>query len=247
MIKFFRRIRQRLLTENKTSKYLLYAIGEIFLVVVGILIALQINNWNENRKLKGSEIKLLQNFKSSIEADTVRVNRYIKIFSGVEKDINSILHHMEADLPYHDSLPFINATAIWWPKIDQEIFATLTSSDLNNISNDSLKKEITSYYSWGNGGFDIAVKRYADYVEDAVKNVYVSRFNAFGITPGEENTRMHPIDYEALKKDQEFLYSIKTQKNYFFWYVKRPLNQAKERADNLLGSLNKELKQFDQK
>ena len=50
MIKFFRKIRQKLLTENKFSKYLLYAIGEIFLVVIGILIALQINNWNERQK-----------------------------------------------------------------------------------------------------------------------------------------------------------------------------------------------------
>lgn len=50
MIKFFRKIRQRLLTENKFSKYLIYAIGEILLVVIGILIALQINNWNESQK-----------------------------------------------------------------------------------------------------------------------------------------------------------------------------------------------------
>ncbi|PTM09472.1 MAG: hypothetical protein DA407_05815 [Bacteroidetes bacterium] len=50
MIKFFRKIRQNLLMENKTGKYFKYAIGEIVLVVIGILIALQINNWNENRK-----------------------------------------------------------------------------------------------------------------------------------------------------------------------------------------------------
>ena len=49
MIKFFRKIRQNLLMENKTGKYIKYAIGEIFLVVIGILIALQINNWNENQ------------------------------------------------------------------------------------------------------------------------------------------------------------------------------------------------------
>jgi len=48
MIKFFRKIRQNLLRENKTGKYFKYAIGEITLVVIGILIALQINNWNEN-------------------------------------------------------------------------------------------------------------------------------------------------------------------------------------------------------
>ena len=50
MIKFFRKIRQKLLTENKFSKYLLYAFGEIILVIIGILIALSINNWNEEKK-----------------------------------------------------------------------------------------------------------------------------------------------------------------------------------------------------
>lgn len=58
MLKFFRRIRQTLLSENKFSKYLLYAIGEIVLVVIGILIALQINNWNEE-KLKTKKEKFL--------------------------------------------------------------------------------------------------------------------------------------------------------------------------------------------
>ena len=52
MIKFFRKIRHKLLSENRVSKYILYAIGEIVLVVVGILIALQINNWNENKKIQ---------------------------------------------------------------------------------------------------------------------------------------------------------------------------------------------------
>jgi hypothetical protein len=51
MIKFFRKIRQKLLTENKFSKYLIYAIGEILLAVIGILIALRINNWNKELKL----------------------------------------------------------------------------------------------------------------------------------------------------------------------------------------------------
>ena len=55
MIKFFRKIRQKLLTENKFSKYLIYAIGEIILVVIGILIALQINNWNEEKQNQNLE------------------------------------------------------------------------------------------------------------------------------------------------------------------------------------------------
>lgn len=58
MFKFFRHIRQQLLTENKFSKYLIYAIGEITLVVIGILIALQVNNWNEIRIAQKKEKKI---------------------------------------------------------------------------------------------------------------------------------------------------------------------------------------------
>lgn len=71
MIKFFRRIRQRLLSENKFSNYFLYAIGEIILVVVGILIALQINNWNERQKDITKEQQILlslqEEFKQNIK------------------------------------------------------------------------------------------------------------------------------------------------------------------------------------
>jgi hypothetical protein len=66
MIKFFRKIRQNLLTENKFSKYLIYAIGEIILVVIGILIALQINNWNEEQKNEKEEISILNNLLESL-------------------------------------------------------------------------------------------------------------------------------------------------------------------------------------
>lgn len=61
MIKFFRIIRQQMLTENKFSKYLLYALGEIILVVIGILIALQINNRNEIQKNNQQELLILEN------------------------------------------------------------------------------------------------------------------------------------------------------------------------------------------
>ena len=77
MIKFFRKIRQRLLSESKFSKYLLYAIGEIILVVIGILIALQINNWNENKKLQKEEAKLLNALKKEIESNIAIIDSTI--------------------------------------------------------------------------------------------------------------------------------------------------------------------------
>ena len=69
MIKFFRKIRQNMIKENKVSKYLLYAIGEIILVVIGILIALQVNTWNEYRKDRISEKELSLTLLKSLESD----------------------------------------------------------------------------------------------------------------------------------------------------------------------------------
>ena len=69
MIKFFRKIRQNLLSEGKTGKYFKYAIGEILLVVIGILIALQINNWNEQRKLDKEVSKINERLILDIDND----------------------------------------------------------------------------------------------------------------------------------------------------------------------------------
>lgn len=72
MIKFFRKIRQRLLTGNKFSKYLLYAIGEIVLVVIGILIALGINNANETSKEKKLEKQLINRLYTDYSQNKLR-------------------------------------------------------------------------------------------------------------------------------------------------------------------------------
>jgi len=74
MIKFFRKIRYDLMGKNKTGKYFKYAIGEIILVVIGILIALQINNWNEERKANLKEHSLYQNILTDLENEDVILN-----------------------------------------------------------------------------------------------------------------------------------------------------------------------------
>lgn len=79
MIKLFRRIRQKLLTEKlpgrPAGRYLLYAIGEIVLVVIGILIALQINTWNENKKQRLEERRILINLQADLVQDTMELNK----------------------------------------------------------------------------------------------------------------------------------------------------------------------------
>lgn len=79
MIKFLRKIRQKLLSEGKTGKYLKYALGEILLVMIGILLALQVNNWNEARKDRIEEQVLYKSLINSLESDLEDVNGKISI------------------------------------------------------------------------------------------------------------------------------------------------------------------------
>lgn len=78
MIKFFRKIRQNLLSEGNTGKYFKYAIGQIVLVVIGILIALSINNWNEERKEGIVARNIYYNFLRDIKADSISYSTNLK-------------------------------------------------------------------------------------------------------------------------------------------------------------------------
>ena len=91
MLRFFRQIRQRLIADNKITKYLLYALGEVFLVVIGILIALQINNWNEERKTRLQDREFLNNLKVELSVDIAalqdRIARYQKINEAIKNTL----------------------------------------------------------------------------------------------------------------------------------------------------------------
>ena len=84
MIKFFRKIRYDLMEKNKTGKYMKYAIGEIILVMVGIMLALQVNNWNENRKDKIAEKDLLENMLESLKLDSISFNKNLQEAKSID-------------------------------------------------------------------------------------------------------------------------------------------------------------------
>lgn len=102
MLRFFRQIRQRLLTDNKFIKYLLYAVGEILLVVIGILIALQVNNWNEERKAKRELNTILLEIYKDLNNDLKNLADRVADFNEFVGNIN-YMQRNAMDLPL-DSL-----------------------------------------------------------------------------------------------------------------------------------------------
>jgi len=153
MIKFFRRIRQRLLTENKFSKYLLYAVGEIILVVIGILIALQINNLNESKKeeniLNASLTSMKLNIQEDIENLNDQISYNLSVLEAVEFSFRVI------SLPEYEDLPLSSfADSVFDVATERTFLPTITAfnsmesgSHFQWIKNQNLTQAIYNYYA----------------------------------------------------------------------------------------------------
>ena len=150
MIKFFRHIRKRLVIENRFSKYLLYAIGEIILVVIGILIALQINNWNENKKLRNQEITYLNNLRGDLQTQINMLDVYIDYENIIIDHSNDIIEHFEfhGGFDNMDSIfPKLNDLTTRWTfsNANTTLLQMLNSNQINIIQNIELKEELIAF------------------------------------------------------------------------------------------------------
>tara|TARA_R110000764_G_scaffold219818_1_gene307867 strand:+ start:297894 stop:298643 length:750 start_codon:yes stop_codon:yes gene_type:complete len=144
VIRFFRTIRQRLLAENKFSKYLIYALGEIILVVIGILIALRINNWNENQKLLQQEKATIASLKLEFEKNLINLNGDIASLEGILSSCNSLLEHTGPDykngtLQGVDSLVSMTSRMSVWDPSLYTLGNIKNSGKLSSLSNEELK------------------------------------------------------------------------------------------------------------
>ncbi|WP_156115532.1 DUF6090 family protein [Psychroserpens sp. Hel_I_66] len=154
MIKFFRKIRQKMLTENKFSKYLLYAIGEIVLVVIGILIALWLNNLNSISQNKEKGDIMLLEIRDNLVSDTLLINE-ISIFNAEKySDISKFMQitaEKKLSKELGDKMVLLMSEGKLFTNIsftpNSTGYKTLTNSgNIEMISNTELRNELTQYY-----------------------------------------------------------------------------------------------------
>ncbi|MBT8304426.1 MAG: hypothetical protein KJP09_08145 [Bacteroidia bacterium] len=253
MIKFFRKIRQNLLIENKLSKYLLYAIGEIILVVIGILIALQINNNNETAKIRAKELHYLKNVKADLTLTIQELEQFINTRNSQIKSANNVIEHYNGK-PI-SNLNSFNSDVInvyTWTRFFQinNTFQELTySGNLAIISNDSIKNGLLNLE---------ALYKKIKYLEDhfrydAEVNLYNPSYDILDINPMGENYLYKITNGELgsqaeLDKSrfEEMLLDIR-QKNGFafavieFSKMNIQLISMKNLASNLVKTIDNEL------
>ncbi|HSM64529.1 MAG TPA: DUF6090 family protein, partial [Gillisia sp.] len=148
MIKFFRRIRYDLIDKNKTAKYLKYAIGEIVLVVIGILIALSINNWNENRKERIEERALLTQLQSEFESNYQQLSEKITIRNNMISASLKLLEYI--DYPEKRNVDSINshlAQTLLVPTFDPIVNDIMSSGRIQLLKNNRLKELLSLWTS----------------------------------------------------------------------------------------------------
>ena len=241
MIKFFRKIRQNMIKENKVSKYLLYAIGEIVLVVFGILIALQLNNWNELKKKNEKEKVFLREIISDLSYNEnnseVNIERILDMGrDSITKTFNYVINHLEKKLPYNHSLSraFYILHQLPTLNIKSSGYESLKSSGMDIIQNDSLRSNIGEYYT-----ASVKMKQNAfNELRDDFYN-YILKFpRTLFITKKDKNLIkvQIPVNYEQLMENTEYIESLKMfssiyimDLNFTKWY----LNETKVLKEEL--------------
>jgi len=149
MIKFFRKIRQNLLMENNTGKYFKYAIGEIVLVVIGILIALQINNWNENRKDSIAEKAILENLLENLNLSKIQSEFLISEENQLKQSLIQILGINSNDNKVNSKIisDSIFKNAVWDLQSDMPTFNAYNNLKSTNKLNLIKSKKINEKFT----------------------------------------------------------------------------------------------------
>jgi hypothetical protein len=215
MISLFRKIRQNLLRQNKVTQYLAYALGEIFLVVIGILIALQINTWNETRKTRLYELKMLKELKSTLQLDRtffasnmpmlerkqVAANRLLEILETKDENLDTLNRYF-SDLRF-DVLFQYNGGA----------YGSIKSGGIDKISNDSIRAKMAGLYEFFIPRTEKILENLSE--SDPIESALVEKLTTRVITrlPNGEKVIRGKITDAKIIFGNEFLHLIQLHKN----------------------------------
>ena len=192
-------------------KYMLYAIGEVLLVMIGILLALQVNNWNNERIQANLEQDTLQEVLKSLDSNIEGLEKDSAALVGDTHKIRSLLNHIESALPYADSLEEL----FYYPlrsspvNVDYTAYELLQNRGIDIISNVDLRKSIVHVYGYSLMRLEkmlaelgLNIMNFRDYYQKHVR----FKLNDFFIMEhtGRKYQKAYPLNYSSLVNNEEF-------------------------------------------
>lgn len=235
-----------MLTENNIGKYLTYAIGEIILVVIGILIALSINNWNENRKAKILEKSILIELRKSMHSDIE--NQIRPNILQLDRDLNNvkiIKRVLNNELSYHDSISQKFRSLMFSKSFKWEVTAykILENQGIKIIRNPKLKESILKNYNMRYPEAKDFLQNFSNNLNLFFRPVMRSNF-AFEYSEN-LSTKYTPLDITGLKSNQEFKNAVNTAFLNFSYNLKAHRDLEKEILETI-NLIDIELKSFNE-
>ncbi|MBT8302143.1 MAG: hypothetical protein KJO63_12480 [Maribacter sp.] len=251
MFLFFKNLRRRLLANKKFGKYLLYAVGEVLIVIIGILVAVEVNNSNERQQEKETQIELLKGIKAELEFDLNNLSSDLGVHEGQVRSSQVIIDHLENNLPYHDSLAkhFLDSGACTILLLNKGGYETLKSLGVGIITNIDLRKQIIYLYDGHYSFLGNLWKDLYSIFQHGETSIWNSRFEEaenLEIELGEHWEGegaiggMIPLDFDALRNDRQYLYYLKTTKNKHKIYIFF-LEEAKAKISEAVLGIEEEL------
>ncbi len=236
MIKFFRKIRQRLLTEGNLKRYLIYAIGEILLVVIGILIALQINTWNEWRKDRIKEENILHDLAKNIEINIQTFQNDINLLEEWGRSSEIIILALGNKTVYSDTLRnHFHMARITKQKlfVSNIGFQAFKDYGLDLITNKNLSAEIIKLYEFTIPSI-LSTNDLVNEIDAEWDNHIVQNFDFI------EGEGLTPNDYESLFADHYYVSWVKAYNQGRKSLIKTDQTLIKE-CENVLQLIRNEL------
>ena len=245
MIKFFRRIRKRLLSENKFSKYLIYAIGEIVLVVIGILLALQINTWNEESKNQKEAHKILLQLKQEFETNNELVDTCVEFQRRRLNAIEGFKYGFEPTKKISaDSLKALvsDLGSDWkYEPIKNTIESVISSGKINLIQNDSIKNAVR-YWGTAINIYNDLYKSQDELYNKNILPILSENYPLFEFDPKHDSTFEANTDaiFNNLKNENSFVLITNEVDLLLFWTEKG----VKAQQDKVLAKIGLELNEM---
>ncbi len=250
MIKFFRQIRFDLMEKNKTGKYFKYAIGEIVLVVIGILIALQINNWNESSKQRIEEVRLLENVLIDLVSDINQLKDHIRNATARQTIVDSIFTILHKDYN-SDPIKFLNYNFVAIStenhfEVNSGTFdESQSAGSLKFIQNDSLREQIFNYYRNTKRNYDdenTVQSLYRDIFPIMFKRIIATK--EFILRHNGTISNLPELNISALSKDQDYM-AILLQKEISEEYQIKSWQSFLQDAKSLVQQIQSNQKEKD--
>lgn len=251
MALFFKRIRHKLLNSKRFGKYTLYAIGEVLILTLGIMIAVRVNQWDQQQQNRAIEISILKTIKADIERDLATIKWDIDLHKEAMTSSRIIQDHLENDLAYNDSMPyhFITSFLVTFWMYNSGGIQSLKSLGVNTVTNEKIRSDIIQLYDYRYDYMRYLTTALTNTYYDGEHNILIGRFKEAQFFDDYETEElwdggMIPLDYESLKSDDKYKFHLKTYYNATAYYLME-CDSTKNMISTAIMNLKEEIKRLE--